>query len=121
MHAPVVCPPVACGEEEQGGAARCCLAGAVRLQCRALGSGPGVPAARAPSRRSQPPHRCPARLPPWPRTSRPLLPPPPPAPGQILLYNANNYSTGLLSEILDFVMGQGLIPADGEVWRVRRR
>lgn len=25
------------------------------------------------------------------------------------------------SEILDFVMGQGLIPADGEVWKVRRR
>ena len=28
---------------------------------------------------------------------------------------------GLLSEILDFVMGKGLIPADGEVWKVRRR
>lgn len=39
----------------------------------------------------------------------------------ILLTNANNYTKGLLSEILDFVMGQGLIPADGEVWRVRRR
>ncbi len=25
------------------------------------------------------------------------------------------------SEILDFVMGTGLIPADGEVWRSRRR
>jgi hypothetical protein len=25
------------------------------------------------------------------------------------------------SEILEFVMGQGLIPADGEVWKVRRR
>lgn len=25
------------------------------------------------------------------------------------------------SEILDFVMGTGLIPADGEVWRTRRR
>ena len=31
------------------------------------------------------------------------------------------YSKGLLSEILDFVMGSGLIPADGEVWKVRRR
>ncbi|PSC75082.1 cytochrome P450 superfamily [Micractinium conductrix] len=40
---------------------------------------------------------------------------------QILLHNASNYSKGLLSEILDFVMGQGLIPADGEVWKVRRR
>lgn len=28
---------------------------------------------------------------------------------------------GILAEILDFVMGKGLIPADGEVWRVRRR
>jgi len=28
---------------------------------------------------------------------------------------------GILSEILDFVMGTGLIPADGEIWRVRRR
>jgi beta-ring hydroxylase len=27
----------------------------------------------------------------------------------------------LCSEILEFVMGQGLIPADGEVWKVRRR
>eukprot|EP00879_Flechtneria_rotunda_P004614 GHRR01004870.1.p1 GENE.GHRR01004870.1~~GHRR01004870.1.p1 ORF type:complete len:511 (+),score=151.20 GHRR01004870.1:254-1786(+) len=40
---------------------------------------------------------------------------------QILTINADKYSKGLLSEILDFVMGQGLIPADGEVWRVRRR
>lgn len=39
----------------------------------------------------------------------------------ILLTNANNYSKGLLSEILDFVMGKGLIPADGEIWKVRRR
>ncbi|KAL4447666.1 hypothetical protein ABPG75_004885 [Micractinium tetrahymenae] len=39
----------------------------------------------------------------------------------ILLHNAANYSKGILSEILDFVMGQGLIPADGEVWKVRRR
>ena len=40
---------------------------------------------------------------------------------QVLLTNASKYSKGLLAEILDFVMGQGLIPADGEVWRVRRR
>ena len=40
---------------------------------------------------------------------------------QLLLTNANKYSKGLLSEILDFVMGQGLIPADGEVWKTRRR
>lgn len=40
---------------------------------------------------------------------------------QILLTNANNYTKGILSEILDFVMGQGLIPADGEVWKIRRR
>lgn len=39
----------------------------------------------------------------------------------ILRENADNYSKGLLSEILDFVMGTGLIPADGEVWKVRRR
>lgn len=40
---------------------------------------------------------------------------------QILQTNADKYSKGILSEILDFVMGQGLIPADGEVWKVRRR
>ncbi|KIY93093.1 hypothetical protein MNEG_14871 [Monoraphidium neglectum] len=34
---------------------------------------------------------------------------------------ASVYSKGLLSEILDFVMGTGLIPADGEVWKTRRR
>lgn len=28
---------------------------------------------------------------------------------------------GVLAEILEFVMGKGLIPADGEIWRVRRR
>lgn len=39
----------------------------------------------------------------------------------ILLTNAKSYSKGLLAEILEFVMGTGLIPADGEVWRVRRR
>ncbi len=40
---------------------------------------------------------------------------------QILLTNAGAYSKGLLSEILDFVMGTGLIPADGQIWRTRRR
>ena len=35
--------------------------------------------------------------------------------------NAANYSKGILSEILEFVMGQGLIPANGEVWKTRRR
>jgi beta-ring hydroxylase len=40
---------------------------------------------------------------------------------QVLLTDAAKYSKGLLSEILDFVMGQGLIPADGEVWVARRR
>ncbi|GJP51245.1 hypothetical protein CLOM_g10420 [Closterium sp. NIES-68] len=39
----------------------------------------------------------------------------------ILRDNARSYSKGILSEILDFVMGQGLIPADGEVWVTRRR
>ena len=39
----------------------------------------------------------------------------------VLRGNAENYSKGILAEILDFVMGTGLIPADGEVWRVRRR
>ncbi|GAQ79315.1 cytochrome P450 [Klebsormidium nitens] len=40
---------------------------------------------------------------------------------QVLFKNAKNYSKGILSEILEFVMGTGLIPADGEVWKVRRR
>lgn len=39
----------------------------------------------------------------------------------ILKDNAKGYSKGILAEILDFVMGKGLIPADGEIWRVRRR
>ena len=42
-------------------------------------------------------------------------------PPQVLLTNATNYSKGILSEILEFVMGQGMIPADGEVWKTRRR
>lgn len=39
----------------------------------------------------------------------------------ILKDNSKSYSKGILAEILDFVMGKGLIPADGEVWRTRRR
>ncbi|PIA36136.1 hypothetical protein AQUCO_03400208v1 [Aquilegia coerulea] len=39
----------------------------------------------------------------------------------ILKDNSKAYSKGILGEILDFVMGKGLIPADGEIWRVRRR
>ncbi|VFQ83570.1 unnamed protein product [Cuscuta campestris] len=39
----------------------------------------------------------------------------------ILKDNSKAYSKGILAEILDFVMGKGLIPADGETWRVRRR
>ncbi|XP_047964332.1 protein LUTEIN DEFICIENT 5, chloroplastic isoform X2 [Salvia hispanica] len=39
----------------------------------------------------------------------------------ILKDNPKSYSKGILAEILDFVMGKGLIPADGEIWRVRRR
>jgi beta-ring hydroxylase len=39
----------------------------------------------------------------------------------ILKENTKAYSKGILAEILDFVMGKGLIPADGEIWKVRRR
>ncbi|PKA59200.1 Protein lutein deficient 5, chloroplastic [Apostasia shenzhenica] len=39
----------------------------------------------------------------------------------ILKDNCKAYSKGILAEILDFVMGKGLIPADGEIWRARRR
>ena len=39
----------------------------------------------------------------------------------VLVDNSDNYSKGLLGEILDFVMGDGLIPADGELWKMRRR
>ncbi|KAM7278451.1 hypothetical protein ACFE04_005585 [Oxalis oulophora] len=39
----------------------------------------------------------------------------------ILKDNTKAYSKGILAEILDFVMGKGLIPADGELWRARRR
>jgi beta-ring hydroxylase len=40
---------------------------------------------------------------------------------EILLHQAKSFSKGLLSEILDFVMGQGLIPANGDVWKIRRK
>ncbi|KAL3523404.1 hypothetical protein ACH5RR_016238 [Cinchona calisaya] len=40
---------------------------------------------------------------------------------RILKDNSKAYSKGILAEILDFVMGKGLIPADGEIWRIRRR
>lgn len=40
---------------------------------------------------------------------------------RLLKDNSKAYSKGILAEILDFVMGKGLIPADEEVWRVRRR
>ncbi|KMZ61681.1 hypothetical protein ZOSMA_50G00980 [Zostera marina] len=39
----------------------------------------------------------------------------------ILKGNSKAYSKGILAEILEFVMGTGLIPADGEIWRKRRR
>ncbi|ONK79512.1 uncharacterized protein A4U43_C01F7110 [Asparagus officinalis] len=42
-------------------------------------------------------------------------------PRRILRDNSKAYSKGILAEILEFVMGTGLIPADGEIWRVRRR
>ena len=33
----------------------------------------------------------------------------------------NNYDKGILAEILEPVMGKGLIPADPETWKVRRK
>lgn len=39
----------------------------------------------------------------------------------ILKDNARSYSKGILAEILEFIMGTGLIPADGEIWFKRRR
>lgn len=35
-----------------------------------------------------------------------------PLPVQLLMSNAQNYSKGLLSEILEFVMGNGMIPGE---------
>ncbi|KAH7669646.1 beta-ring hydroxylase protein [Dioscorea alata] len=40
---------------------------------------------------------------------------------RILRDNARGYSKGILAEILEFVMGKGLIPADYDVWKVRRK
>lgn len=39
----------------------------------------------------------------------------------ILKENPNNYDKGILAEILEPVMGKGLIPADPETWKVRRK
>ena len=40
---------------------------------------------------------------------------------EILSTSAEKYSKGILSDILEFVMGNGLIPANGEIWMKRRR
>ena len=39
----------------------------------------------------------------------------------ILQENAFNYDKGVLAEILEPIMGKGLIPADLETWKPRRR
>jgi cytochrome P450 len=39
----------------------------------------------------------------------------------LLQENAFNYDKGVLAEILEPIMGKGLIPADLDTWRVRRR
>jgi hypothetical protein len=39
----------------------------------------------------------------------------------ILRDNAMNYDKGVLAEILEPIMGKGLIPADLETWKIRRR
>lgn len=39
----------------------------------------------------------------------------------ILKENVFNYDKGVLGEVLEDVMGKGLIPADFETWKVRRR
>lgn len=39
----------------------------------------------------------------------------------ILRDNAKAYNKGVLAEILEDIMGKGLIPADPETWKVRRR
>ena len=39
----------------------------------------------------------------------------------ILKEEANSFSKGVLAEILEAIMGNGLIPADLETWKVRRR
>lgn len=48
----------------------------------------------------------------------PLFSSPPPHTHQ---ENAFNYDKGVLAEILEPIMGKGLIPADLDTWRVRRR
>ena len=39
----------------------------------------------------------------------------------LLKDNAKAYDKGILAEILEPIMGKGLIPADPETWKVRRR
>eukprot|EP00798_Chlamydomonas_sp_ICE-L_P024654 gene24654-10279_t len=39
----------------------------------------------------------------------------------LLKENAMNYDKGVLAEILEPIMGKGLIPADLETWKIRRR
>ena len=39
----------------------------------------------------------------------------------VLRANTANYDKGMLAEILEPIMGKGLIPADPDVWRARRR
>lgn len=39
----------------------------------------------------------------------------------VLLYNNTNYDKGVLAEILEPIMGKGLIPADPQTWNIRRR
>ena len=39
----------------------------------------------------------------------------------ILRSNASSYDKGILAEILEPIMGKGLIPADFETWKLRRR
>ena len=39
----------------------------------------------------------------------------------ILKDNTKLYDKGILAEILEPIMGKGLIPADPETWKVRRK
>jgi hypothetical protein len=55
-------------------------------------------------------------LTPWPCPCPSKPPPLPP-----LQENAFNYDKGVLAEILEPIMGKGLIPADLDTWRVRRK
>jgi cytochrome P450 len=45
----------------------------------------------------------------------------PPLIKHVLKDNSLRYDKGILAEILDPIMGKGLIPADQETWKVRRR